>query len=1162
LELVSLKIKGFKSFADQTEVFFNEDITGIVGPNGCGKSNVVDAMRWVLGEQRTKNLRSEKMDNLIFNGSKGRNPSGRAEVSLTFKNTRNLLPTEFNEVTISRVLYRTGESEYKLNGVNCRLKDIQSLFMDTGVSNDSYAIIELAMINEILADKDNVRRKLIEQAAGVSKFKQRRRETSNKLNATQTDLDRLEDVMAEIESNLKSLEKQAKRTQKLKRVKQQYRDYSIENGRRQSATIKERINETDAKILQADDAILGFNTEITQLEASISSDKKQIVEWEQKLAAKQAEVNGLQEVIRDLESEKSLIEEKLRFTSSSIANNSALLTNNDGLKLELGSKIESLQATKLDTTTKVERLKDNLSTLEEGLSKIKLAHEPLQTSWNEKNEALQQHTNTLTELEKRQAVLKSQLETYQSQLSGFDTQLEKYEQELHEIKEIRKNIASEHALVENKLNETLKKQSLLGYKIEAAQEQLTEIKNKENTKLREVDALKNEYGLLKRFVENMEGYPNSIKYLFEEKGWCKSKPVLLSDVINSKPKYKPAIEHLLSNYLNCIIVKTEAEALNGIKLLKQNGKGRAAFLILDKAVKVAAKDLLPLHEKIETDTKFRALINALLRVGSYGMTNEMEEDGSVIYGDFWASGGSVDAGSGKRLGSLIEMEKLETSIEDLLNKLEEIAETKHANEQVIESLKAELTALDVEDFNSTIKRLEIELAQKDARINTLENLSKNIHSSKERIVGEIEGLTKNLNLSYDEVAQLSEVITKLRNEIVKLDEELRVSQSAISRQSQAFNEHNIEFYQLQNHLNSLQQQLGFNSLRLKELVEQTSKSKDELVQSKGLSDGYKAKISEAEGKLKSEYARIEIEKTALTKLEEHFFEKRQVSVENENKVRGINQSLNSINFKRQSLVEVKRNEGADLRALLDRLSIEFNVKDKELELLNDDFEKLTNGEVLAKQERLQKQIANYGEVNPLAEEAYNEMKERFDFMTEQRDDLIDARTSLEETMQEIESNATKRFLETFDQVKENFSTVFKQLFEEEDECALELTKPLLPLESGIEIIAKPKGKKPSTVNQLSGGEKSLTAISLIFSLYLIKPAPFCILDEVDAPLDDANVVKFNKMIKRFSSDSQFIVVTHNKGTMASVDVIYGVTMRNNISTVVPVDFRALALPNA
>ncbi len=840
MRLNKLEIKGFKSFGDKTTINFDSGVTGIVGPNGCGKSNVVDAIRWVLGEQKTSLLRSDKMENIIFNGSKSRKKLQLAEVSISFDNTKNLIPTEYSNVTITRKYFRSGDSEYFLNDVKCRLKDITNLFLDTGISSNNYAIIELSMVDNILNDKDNSRLHLFEEAAGISKFRKRKKETLNKIKQTEQDLDRVEDLVYEIEKNLRSLKRQAKQTEKYYRFKEEYKLISINVALEISKKTRDVLKENKEKLIKIENENTKVISDLAKKNSKLEAAKSSLIPYEKKLIRFQKNLNSVLEKIRNFEESKRMKSQKAKM---------------------LIEKIEDLR----------ERIKYD------------------------------------TESNKR------------SEFSISSIQ-----------KEISKN--------EDQLNNIIKKLKKTKKDYKKYEEELQD----KNVKITDIKEVEDQFRELNYNLESISNKRNQVESLL-------------------------SLENIDKN---SIIEKIKS---------------------IDKEVEELKKGFYVIENLFKKENKEIIRINKLFTEKSKDLSND------------------------------------EITYNSLKNN--------------VESLKRE-----IEYKNATYE------------------------SNKKRINENI----KNLDISEKEVVKIDSDSDSNDNSLIKL-------------------------------------------------YDQKNKSEKDL-----------EKFEDEYYKLKST---INLDDSSIKELQ--------------------NKKDININIIDELKSNIHNNE-IELNSVEQRISIEFDLELKKCKADKNFFDQKSVEKFTERRDKLKEKIEKIGQINPLAMEAYNEIKERHDFINKERDDLLEAKDSLLKTIDEIDIVAKESFLSSFDKIKNNFKTVFRSLFTNDDDCDLVINDEDNPLESSIEIMAKPKGKKPLTINQLSGGEKTLTATSLLFAIYLLKPAPFCVFDEVDAPLDDANIDKFNKIVNKFSNSSQFIIVTHNKRTMNNADIIYGITMpEQGVSKVVPVDLRNL-----
>lgn len=1172
MRLKSLEIKGFKSFADKTVVRFDEGITGIIGPNGCGKSNIIDSIRWVIGEQKISALRSENLDALVFNGSKTRSPSGLAEVSLTFENTRNLLPTEFTTVTVTRRFYKNGESEYRLNDVQCRLKDIHNLFLDTGVSNDSYAIIELGMVDDIIKDKENSRRRMLEQAAGITIYKTRKKEAKNKLDATEQDLARIEDLLFEINNQLKTLENQAKKAEKYFEIKKEYKEIAVELAKASLEGFNITYRELTEKQEQETDKKIRLEAEIANEDASIEKEKLDFIEKERALQSMQVSFNELQQQLRTKENEKNLAQQKLHYLKEKQLNLKEFLQKADG---QLKGIEDSIRFSEVQVVEEDHKMKE----IHEQLENAKYAVEDKRQVFDEKRSGLdvlrskyQQLQRSQFEAEKKVAVADTSIQN----LLRTQTQLiEEKNGRQQQLTQLASELEDKESLLENKridLQELQDQHEKTKSHILVAQEQLEHLRNELATETRKLDSKRNEYDLLKSLIDSMEGYPESIKFLHKNPSWNHTAPIL-SDIIYVKEDYRTAVENVLEPFLNYYVVNNLGEGLQAVQLLSDHKKGKANFFILDRITGrtedlLAPANCIPVLSVIEVDDNYSQLADHLLG-NVYIAENEeaiqnaregaviLEKTGKYVKGKYTLTGGSVGLFEGKKIGRAKNLEKLNDEIilqDAVVNGLK--AEIKHKHNEVIgfnEQLK-----------ENAIKQTEQEINQYTNQLFVTKNRIENLQSAQLSSEQRLQDIEQRLQDEHDAVASTRETFLELNEQLKEttlnlsnVEQDYQLAEQDYNAATYQFNENNLQLTRQQskisgikqeldfkqNQLNTLYQQIQTNTNLLKEATDQIEESEDILAGSQDILLSLMHSKEEAEQKLNEADQNYYIIRNALQEKESELRLKVKSKDIIDHLLGEIKDKLNELKLQ---LTGMKERLSVEFRIDLDQIIDQQRTSDSSVEDLQ------------ATSDRMKKRLENMGEVNPTAIEAYTEMKKRYEFILDQKNDLVDAKDSLLQTIQEVEATANQQFLDTFNKVRENFQMVFKALFTEEDTADMVLDNPENLAETGIDIVAKPKGKRPSSISQLSGGEKTLTATALLFSIYLIKPAPFCILDEVDAPLDDANVNKFTQMIQKFSENSQFIIVTHNKMTMSAVDVIYGVTMQEpGVSKLVPVDFRSL-----
>lgn len=1180
MQLSKLEIKGFKSFADKVVINFDEGITGIVGPNGCGKSNVVDSIRWVLGEQKTSALRSEKMENIIFNGTNQRSPQQMAEVSLTINNTKNILPTEYSQITITRRLYRSGESEYLLNGVTCRLKDITNLFLDTGVASNSYAIIELGMVDDLLNDRDNSRRMLFEEAAGISKFKKRKKETLKKLEDTDADLERVEDLLFEIEKNMKSLEKQAKQTETYYKVKEDYKEKSILLAKVVVSKQTEKSGVINKQVEAENDRKVKLSSAIAEHEALIERSKAELITKEKTLSTRQKTINEYVGNIRTYESEKQIKNERLRSLNDRVINLKDQIDQDKKSNERARFSVQSLEAERTsaqsifnDITSKVEALKTEYEIQKAATYTLQGESDALRQVHRAKQEESFQLNKAVEIREIQVSSFKQEMERTATDTSQQSANLVEFEKKLVVLQE---EIGQKNTYLEKLKHE---EDDVIG-RIASLEKTIDLIREEMNENSRKLDARQNEYQLTKSLVENLEGFPEAIKFLKKNVGWTKNAP-LLSDILSTSEDYRVAIENYLEPYLNYYIVEHEAEAYEAINILSDASKGKANFFILDAFDKFQPGPIqmypnaFPATQIIEFDQKYSKLMAFILdKVYVYEgdtRTIQTEDDntfitksGKVTRRRFSLSGGSVGLFEGKKIGRAKNLEKLDKEIKELSRKVDEIRNSLLDRQRELERLRNNTLKQQIEEAQNAIKVVNDDFISVRTKQEQFSSMLSNADLKREDILEKINSLLTELDDLKPKAQIAHHELEEQDEKLKRISQDLGIQSELLGQKSSAYNEQNIFFHQQENRVKSVDQEIRFkqesmdqSTLRIELNVEELKKNEDEIkliIETTQTNDEV----------LIGMYAEKEEMEKGLSEAEKEYYSSRGEIDQFEKDLREIQHQRQNIDTILMELQNQVNESKLQLNSVKERLSVEFNLDlDAVLSQASADE---TEDIAKADEEKLREQVARFrerldtmGPINPMAMEAYTEIKQRNDFIIAQKEDLIKAKESLFSTISEIEGVASATFMEAFNKIKEHFISVFRSLFNEGDDCDLKLVDPSKPLECEIDIIAKPKGKRPLTINQLSGGEKTLTATALLFSMYLLKPAPFCIFDEVDAPLDDANIDKFNTIIRSFSKDSQFVIVTHNKRTMTTTDVIYGITMvEKGISRVVPVDLRELA----
>jgi len=1181
MQLTQLEIKGFKSFGDKITINFNEGVTAIVGPNGCGKSNVVDSIRWVLGEQSTRMLRSEKMDNVIFNGTKSRKAANLAEVSLTFDNTKNILPTDFSQVTLTRRLYRSGESEYRLNDVQCRLKDITDLFMDTGVGADSYSIIELRMIDEIINNKEGSRRNLFEEASGISKYKLRKKQTFSKLKDTEADLERVEDLLFEIEKNLKTLENQAKKTERYYRLRDQYKVLSISLASFRIAGFSKTLAEIEEKEQKQRVEKSGIITKIDTLEAALQQQKLDSLVKEKNLAAQQKTTNEFTSKIRAYESEKRIKNEQLKNQQDRETRLKDELERDNNQHKHVQYNIKRLNEEKMQEDENLQTITARVAELKAAVDELRQSQSEARNELNELNAVNNRLQNQVYKAEKDLEIMNIQQQALEQESVRNMEDATNKEVELSHFNRVVAELDYRAETLKNEYDQAVDAENKLQEQIGNTETELKTVNDSIAADGRKLDAKQNEYNLTKSMVDNLEGFPESIRFLKKNTNWAKN-ITLFSDILFCKEEYRVAIENYLEPLMNHYVVNNYDEAIAAINLLSNSSKGRAQFFILNnyeatgsslEAISLQDPSAIPALSVIEVEERYKSLCIHLLK-NVYLVNDHTEQDinnatltGDVVLigksGKFNKSkhtmaGGSVGLFEGKRIGRAKNLDNLLKEIKQAETRI-----TGFKNQS--QDLQNRLTALKASGRTNEIRQKQTDLNRVNTELVTVKTKQEQYQAFIENSLNRKQDIANRITTIKDEMLKLQPQVAefKMQKQIqadVMLDKQQEFNElnEYTTVQSNTYNQENIRFHQQQNKVSGLMKDLEYRESQLDNLDQRIRQNSAELDKVKALIKENLQQTGDSDEDLLSMYEQKESLEKATQEAEREYYAWRGNITESENEVLTLRRSKDQAETIENELKDARNNLKIELNALKERLSVEFNIDIADLPETEDNQGE-SEAEIREKTEKMKRQLDDFGAINPMAVEAYNEMNERHTFIQTQKKDLAEAKASLLATIQEIDDTAKEKFMSAFIMVRENFIKVFRSLFNEEDSCDLILSDPDRPLESEIDIIARPKGKRPLSINQLSGGEKTLTATAILFSLYLLKPAPFCIFDEVDAPLDDTNIDKFNNIIRKFSKESQFIIISHNKRTIACTDIVYGVTMvEQGISRVVPVDLRELA----
>ena len=1173
--LKRLDLQGFKSFADKISLDFNGGITSVVGPNGSGKSNIADAIRWVLGEQSIKTLRGSKMEDIIFAGTEHRKPLGFAEVSITIDNSDSVLPIAFGEVTVTRRVFRSGESEYLINKTPCRLKDITELLLDTGLGRDGYSVIGQGRVDEILSSKSEDRRHIFEEASGIMKYKVRKLETEKKLELTRQNLERINDIIIELESQLGPLKEQSETARKYLDLRENLKELDVNVYLDSIEKFREKLRNLEDQFKTVKDQVDSENNKLEEITSS-NRDKTDLLKtFDERLDGARQQFYSLEGHLERCSSDIKLNNEKTGNLTQNIGRLDAEIeefrSKRTGLdKEEAGKqdKLKYLDRQLKDYTTKLmeyeKQMEDLLKTLNESERHIEMLKSSIIDKMDIQSDKKMQINNIKTHMENMQKRQKSiDNEVYQTIVEN-DREKMKIEDLSESIRHATDQIRKQKARHQELINERSESDKMLdGLRIN------------QNKLKSDIQFKTSRVRTLREMEQNLEGYNRSVKQVLQA---CHESPEFgrgihgaLAQLIKVDKKYETAIEMTLGSALQNIITQSEEAAKKAIEYLKTNKLGRATFLPISsvngRSFEASALGQITRSEGfcgvasnlVTFDSKYEGIISSLLGkvVVVDGLDNAIKMARAFGYsfrivtidGDILSTGGSMSGGS------------LENRGPGILSRSREITE-----------LDTELQSLKEADkvLEKDIKHLAEDIAQINIEISSIENDIKNNELVKIRDEShrtQVEENMKKLSSRMDMLKQEKEQLERQRNEIFlemeKYQMELAAIELEMSETRKIIEEHQAKHKEDQTVRDALYAditdfKISVNSIKesmdnVKETTERLASEKDALLKGIARKDSEKVKclneikhLEELNEGLLTVIRKHEEEKSGKTFELDRLTEERKILEEDlydiVNKINEANKNILLLQ-EEYSRVEVKKAKlETEMEALQDRMWNEYELTYSSALLLKKEVGSLT--QAMKRISELRNSIKDLGAVNVASIEEYVKAKERHEFMSAQRNDMEQAREKLLRVVQEMTLIMKKQFMEQFKLINENFSIVFKELFNG-GRASLMLADQDNVLESGIEIEVQPPGKKLQNMMLLSGGERAFTAIALLFAILRLKPSPFCVLDEIEAALDDANVYRFADYLQRYSSQTQFIMVTHRKGTMEGSDMLYGVTMQEH-----------------
>ena len=1176
--LKSIEVQGFKSFANKIKFDFHNGITGIVGPNGSGKSNVADAVRWVLGEQRIKQLRGGKMEDVIFAGTQNRKPLGFAYVAITLDNSDHKLSIDYDEVTVSRRLFRSGESEYMINGSICRLKDINELFYDTGIGKEGYSIIGQGQIDKILSGKPEERRELFDEAAGIVKFKRRKAEATKKLENEKDNLTRVIDILSELERQLKPLERQSETARKYLKLKEELKTYDINMFLLEITQIRSSLSEIEQKYNIAT-AELEDNRKqlediknqyevldgvIEELNTDIEDKKNSLNQTNIALEKFDGDIKVLNEQINSAKINDEHLKQRMQAIEEDIADHAKEKERLLGEKKEIDEKLSEATKVQNEADGKLAAISGKISSILEEIEKSKSEIIELLNEKSGVMAKIQRYDTMLEQINIRKAELSQKLIKSKSDKEEQDKIIAELEEEFKKVNDeiIQYSVQAEE--IENKISEYKKETSNL-------------IKERED-KQRRYHQVSSNLEALKNMTERYEGYGNSIKKIMELKEKEKGIVGVVADIIKVDKKYETAIETALGGNIQNVVTDTETTAKEAIEYLKRGKFGRATFLPLssianktgfsnervltEKGVIGLACDLVQIKKEWENIAKYllgRIVVidtidNALLIARKYNYTLRIV----TLEGELLNAGGSMSGGAFKNNSNLLgrrrEIEELEKSLELIKSENEAIKEKLAVNETESRAANEELEKIKLilnEQYilQNTVK---MNMNKADEKKQELADSFEDLGKENAEIANQITDIKSNYDTLNVELLSFADKNKLIEEKIASLNIEVEEQRKLEAAEVDKNQEMRLGYQ-------GLKQRLEFIRENTSKLDAETYKLNEELANIKANAEDATSTVLDrlkeiesienamTEAKLKKEQLEAEVaklvaDKDAQTKEHKDFITKRE---DISNHINELDKEIYRLSSQKEKLEDANEKQ---VNYMWDEYEITYSVA---LTMKN---EELNNLAAIKKNiSALKSEIRDLGDVNVNSIEEYKSVSERYTFLKTQHDDLVLAAENLEKIIEELDTGMRNQFSEKFVEIKTEFDKVFKELFGG-GKGTIELNEDMDILEADISIISQPPGKKLQNMMQLSGGEKALTAIALLFAIQNLKPSPFCLLDEIEAALDDSNVVRFAGYLHKLTDHTQFIVITHRRGTMAAADRLYGITMQEKgVSTLVSVN---------
>lgn len=1176
--LKSIEIHGFKSFANKIVFKFHNGITGIVGPNGSGKSNVADAVRWVLGEQRIKQLRGASMQDVIFSGTELRKPQGYAYVAITLDNSDHQLATDFEEVTVARRIYRSGESEYLLNGVPCRLKDVNELFYDTGIGKEGYSIIGQGQIDRILSGKPEERRELFDEAAGIVKFKKRKAAAVKKLEDEQNNLVRVTDILSELEKQVGPLEKQSEKAKIYLKKKEELKTVDVNMFLLENNHLEEQLEKASENLIVANKDLESVKMQYESIKDEYDKMQLEIEELDNTINEERASLSNTNVLRGKLEGEINVLKEQI---NSAKSNEEHFKTRQNAIRAQIDERNEEKNA--LLTDKKV--VDDDLHDIEKLRDEAKAVLTDVQNRIEELNNDIESGKNTIIDTLNSRATIKSKLSRLDSMTESINIRKSELTSRLLRVKsdeakqeETIKNLEEEFTKISDEISNLQNSQEKQEEELAILREDLT----KKDELLRDTQVKyhqdKSKLEALTNITERYEGYGGSVKAVMERKDDEKGIIGVVADIIKVDPKYEVAIETALGGNIQNIVTDDEDTAKKMIAYLKQHKAGRATFLPLTSITNPQEfKNPESLNEKgvigmadelVSTDKKYKDVAKSML--GRILVVDNVDNAVKIarkyeygirmvtLEGELLVPGGAISGGAFKNNSNLLgrrrEMDELEKKvkdyvkqIDDILNDIEETKKQRNKLRLAIEENKTAQQRKLLEQNTARLNVLKAEERRDEASEGSLElkNEEREIESQIQEIAQNKEEINKELEESNVIEKNVEAKIVEFQKELeIKREEETthlaKVSEWEVEvskrLQTQGFHQQNVD--RIDAEIARLNEELEEVTNGLKTSLDDVTFKEQSIVEIEQTIKASHTTQSDTEVKLSEDVAH----KEELVNKQKTFFTDREA----------LSEKMTSLDKEVYRLTNQKERFEESLSSQISYMWEEYEITLTDASSMRD--ESMTDLSAMKKMSNsLKSEIKGLGDVNVNAIEDYKNLMERYTFLKNQHDDLVEAARTLQGIITELDTAMRKQFEEKFKEIAKEFDKVFKELFGGGN-GSLELIEDEDILEAGIKIIAQPPGKKLQNMMQLSGGEKALTAIALLFAIQNLKPSPFCLLDEIEAALDESNVSRFASYLHKLTKNTQFIVITHRRGTMEKADRLYGITMQEKgVSALVSVN---------